>query len=87
MTDKLPRLGLRSIPGVGLLPAPRLLQRFGGPAAVVRALRKYIRGVPVDRGSCPGAAQDRWPAQVGLLSGASAETFPVPSWATGRHSN
>jgi ERCC4-type nuclease len=37
MTDKLPWLGLRSIPGVGLVLGQRLLQRFGGPAAVFQA--------------------------------------------------
>lgn len=37
MTDKLPWLGLRSIPGVGLVLAQRLLQRFGNPAAVFQA--------------------------------------------------
>jgi DNA processing protein len=37
MIDKLPWLGLRSIPGVGLVLAQRLLQRFGSPAAVFRA--------------------------------------------------
>ena len=37
MTDKLPWLGLRSIPGVGLVLGQRLLKRFGGPAAVFQA--------------------------------------------------
>ncbi|MFZ5449397.1 MAG: DNA-processing protein DprA [Thermodesulfobacteriota bacterium] len=37
MSDKLPWLGLRSIPGVGLVLAQRLIQRFGGPAAVFQA--------------------------------------------------
>jgi DNA processing protein len=37
MTDKLPWLGLRSIPGVGLVLGQRLLQRFGSPAAVFQA--------------------------------------------------
>jgi DNA processing protein len=37
MTDKLPWLGLRSIPGVGLVLGQRLLKRFGSPAAVFQA--------------------------------------------------
>ena len=37
MTDKLPWLGLRSIPGVGLVLGQRLIQRFGSPAAVFQA--------------------------------------------------
>jgi len=37
MTDKLPWLGLRSIPGVGLVLAQRLLRRFAGPTAVFQA--------------------------------------------------
>jgi hypothetical protein len=34
MTDKLPWLGLRSIPGVGIVSGQGLLQRFGSPEAV-----------------------------------------------------
>ena len=37
MTDKLPWLGLRSIPGVGIVLGQRLLQRFGSPGAVFKA--------------------------------------------------
>jgi excinuclease UvrABC nuclease subunit len=37
MIDKLHWLGLRSIPGVGIVLGQRLLQRFGGPAAVFKA--------------------------------------------------
>ena len=48
MTDKLPWLGLRSIPGVGLVLAQRLIQRFGSPAAVFQASFKdlvALRGI------------------------------------------
>ena len=33
MIDKFPWLGLRSIPGVGIVLGQRLLQRFGNPGA------------------------------------------------------
>ena len=45
MTDKLPWLGLRSIPGVGIVLGQRLLQRFGGPAAVFKASVHDLAGV------------------------------------------
>ena len=37
MTDKLPYLALKSIPGVGLVLFQRLLARFGQPARVFQA--------------------------------------------------
>ena len=37
MTDKLPWLALKSIPGVGPVLFQRLLARFGTPAAVFQA--------------------------------------------------
>jgi len=37
VTDKLPWLALRSIPGVGIVLGQRLLQRFGSPGAVFEA--------------------------------------------------
>ena len=54
MTDKLPWLGLRSIPGVGLVLAQRLVQRFGGPAAVFQAHFKDLVAV---KGATPAIAQ------------------------------
>ena len=45
MTDKLPWLGLRSIPGVGIVLGQRLLQRFGGPAAVFKASLQDLTAV------------------------------------------
>jgi DNA processing protein len=54
MTDKLPWLGLRSIPGVGLVLAQRLARRFGGPAAVFQASGKDLAAV---KGITPAIAQ------------------------------
>jgi DNA processing protein len=54
MTDKLPWLGLRSIPGVGLMLGQRLLQRFGSPAAVFQASFSDLVAV---RGISPALAQ------------------------------
>ncbi len=54
MTDQLPWLGLRSIPGVGLVLAQRLLQRFGGPAAVFQAAFPDLVAV---KGITPALAQ------------------------------
>jgi DNA processing protein len=48
MTDKLPWLALRRIPGVGLVLFHRLVQAFGSPARVFQAERedlRYIKGV------------------------------------------
>jgi DNA processing protein len=54
MTDKLPWLGLRSIPGVGLVLGQRLLQRFGSPAAVFQASFQDLVAV---KGMSPSLAQ------------------------------
>ena len=55
MTDKLPWLGLRSIPGVGLVLAQRLVQRFGGPAAVFQApLQDLVAVKGITPGHGPG---------------------------------
>ncbi len=54
MTDKLPWLGLRSIPGVGIVLGQRLLQRFGGPAAVFKASFQDLVAV---KGITPAMAQ------------------------------
>ena len=51
MTDKLPWLGLRSIPGVGIVLGQRLLQRFGSPGAVFQASFQDLAAV---RGITPG---------------------------------
>ena len=54
MTDKLPWLGLRSIPGVGIVLGQRLLQRFGGPAAVFKASSQDLEAV---KGITPAMAR------------------------------
>jgi DNA processing protein len=54
MTDKLPWLGLRTIPGLGPVLGQRLLQRFGGPAAVFQASFQDLMAV---RGITPALAQ------------------------------
>jgi DNA processing protein len=54
MTDKLPWLGLRSIPGVGIVLGQRLLQRFGSPAAVFQASLQELVAV---KGITPAMAQ------------------------------
>ena len=54
MTDKLPWLGLRSIPGVGIVLGQRLLQRFGSPGAVFRASFQDLAAV---RGITPAMAK------------------------------
>ena len=54
MTDKLPWLGLRSIPGVGIVLGQRLLQRFGSPGAVFKASFQDLAAV---RGITPAMAQ------------------------------
>ena len=54
MTDKLPWLGLRSIPGVGIVLGQRLLQRFGNPAAIFKASFQDLVAV---KGITPAMAQ------------------------------
>ncbi len=54
MTDKLPWLGLRSIPGVGLVLAQRLLGRFGDPATVFAASFQDLTAV---KGITPALAK------------------------------
>jgi DNA processing protein len=78
MTDKLPWLGLRSIPGVGLVLAQRLLQRFGGPAAVFQA---SFRDLVTVKGITPPLAQailgfrdwDQLEARLAQLAAQGAE--------------
>jgi DNA processing protein len=54
MTDKLPWLGLRSIPGVGLVLGQRLVQRFGTAAAVFGASAQDLVAI---KGITPAIAQ------------------------------
>jgi DNA processing protein len=54
MTDKLPWLGLKSIPGVGIVLTQRLAQHFGGPAAVFKAGAAELTAV---KGVTPAMAQ------------------------------
>ena len=77
MTEKLPWLALREIPGVGLVLFSRLLERFGAPAAVFQAREKDLLTV---RGLTPQVAQaivsfrdwDRLEAQLARLEGLGA---------------
>ena len=78
MTDKLPWLGLRSIPGVGIVLGQRLLQRFGGPAAVFKASLQDLAAV---KGITPAMAQaivgfrdwDKLEERLGQLRAQGAE--------------
>ncbi|MCK9378106.1 MAG: DNA-processing protein DprA [Syntrophobacterales bacterium] len=78
MTDKLPWLGLRSIPGVGLVLMQRLIQRYGGPAAVFQAA---FRDLVAIKGISPAIAQailgfrdwDKLEAQLARLTACGAE--------------
>jgi len=78
MTDKLPWLGLRSIPGVGIVLGQRLLQRFGGPAAVFQASLQELVAV---KGISSAMAQaivgfrewDKLEEQLGRLTAQGAE--------------
>jgi len=78
MTDKLPWLGLQSIPGVGLVLAQRLLARFGGPAAVFAASLPDLAEV---QGLTPALAQailgfrawDKLEEQLARLAARGAE--------------
>lgn len=45
MTDKLPWLALRRIPGVGVVLFHRLVQAFGSPAEVFQAAREDLRSI------------------------------------------
>ena len=78
MTDKLPWLGLRSIPGVGVVLCQRLIQRFGAPEAVFAA---SVHDLTAVKGVSPAIAQaivgfrdwDRLEAQLALLADFGAE--------------
>ncbi|MBM4294850.1 MAG: DNA-protecting protein DprA [Deltaproteobacteria bacterium] len=54
MTDKLPWLALRRIPGVGLVLFHRLVQAFGSPGKVFQAAREDLRSI---KGVSPAMAQ------------------------------
>ncbi len=77
MTEKLPWLALRAIPGVGLVLFQRLVQTFGSPAAVFEASFSDLRSI---RGVSPAIAQaitsfrdwDRVEAQISRLAAAGA---------------
>ncbi len=77
MTEKLPWLALRAIPGVGLVLFQRLVQAFGAPAAVFEANLADLRSI---RGVSPAIAQaitsfrdwDRVEAQLSRLAAAEA---------------
>jgi len=74
MTEKLPWLALRSIPGVGLVLFQRLTQALGSPAAVFKARREKLLAV---KGLTPALAQAissfrDWDLVEGQLSRLSA---------------
>jgi len=77
MTEKLPWLALRGIPGVGLVLFQRLVQAFGSPAAVFAAGVPELRSI---KGVSPAIAQavtsfrdwDRVEAQISRLAPAGA---------------
>ena len=54
MTDKLPWLALRAVPGVGLVLYQRLLQKFASPAAVFHASPAELRSI---KGITPALAK------------------------------
>ncbi len=78
MTDKLPWLGLRSIPGVGLVLMQRLIERYGGPAAVFQT---GFRDLVAIKGISPAIAQailgfrdwDKLEAHLARLTACGAE--------------
>jgi DNA processing protein len=89
MTDKLPWLALRGIPGVGLVLFQRLIQAWGSPAAVFKAPSGELRSV---KGVSTAMAQairnfrdwDLMEAQLSQLKASGAEmitqdepSFPV----------
>jgi DNA processing protein len=90
MTDKLPWLALRRIPGIGLVLFQRLVTRFGSPAAVFQAAPGDLRSV---KGMTPAIAQamlsfrdwDRIEADLARIAAAGVEVllqddprFPAP---------
>jgi DNA processing protein len=80
MTEKLPWLALRGIPGVGLVLFQRLVEAFGSPAAVFEAGLAELRSI---KGVTPAIAKaitsfrdwDRLEAQVSRLAAAGAEVL------------
>jgi DNA processing protein len=78
MTEQLPWLGLRSIPGLGMVLGQRLLERFGHPGAVFAASQPELVAV---KGITPALAQailgfrdwDKLEAHLGRLAALGAE--------------
>jgi DNA processing protein len=78
MNEQLPWLGLRSIPGLGMVLSQRLLERFGHPAAVFAASQQELVAV---KGISPSLAQailgfrdwDKLEAHLGRLAAFGAE--------------
>ena len=80
MTDKLPWLALKSIPGVGPVLFQRLLQRFGPPAAVFQARREELLGVKginadLARDLLSFRAWDRVEAELAKIAAAGVEVL------------
>jgi len=80
MTDKLPWLALKSIPGVGPVLFQRLLARFGQPAAVFQARREEllgVKGVNADlaRDLLSFRAWDRVEAELAQMAAAGVEVL------------
>jgi DNA processing protein len=80
MTEKLPWLALRGIPGVGLVLFQRLVQAFGSPAAVFEAGPADLRSI---KGVTPAISKaitafrdwDRVEAQISRVAAAGAEVL------------
>jgi len=80
MTDKLPWLALKSIPGVGPVLFQRLLQRFGQPAAVFQARPEElltVKGVNRDLAQdlLSFRAWDRVEAELARIAAAGVEVL------------
>jgi DNA processing protein len=80
MTDKLPWLALKGIPGVGVVLFQRLLARFGQPAAVFRAGQEEllsVKGVNADLAQdiLSFRAWDRVEAELATLAAAGVEVL------------
>jgi DNA processing protein len=80
VTEKLPWLALRGLPGVGLVLFQRLVQAFGSPAAVFEADQSDLRSI---KGVSPAIAKaiasfrdwDRVEAQISRLATVDAEVL------------
>ncbi len=79
MTDKLPWLALKGIPGVGPVLFQRLLARFGDPAAVFQAHCQDLLNLRINRDLAKDIlsfrAWDRVEAELAALTAAGVEVL------------